>query len=133
MPSNAELDQLQAELMRGGPLTFNNGAGGGALGDKLKALGFDPATSKGGWQPFLDSLRNQIPGTPPPASPTASPQTPATPVTTAPLQEAANTNAVAPLPPPPAMQMGQIQAALGIPPTRELANKFRYNPPWRPF
>ena len=48
-----------------------------------------------------------------------------------PAQAVSDQAAAIPTAPPPALQTGQIQQALGLPPTGELANRYKYNPPWR--
>lgn len=76
------------------------------------------------------------------AAPQSQPQSQA-PLSFAPPTQAASTPVapigppdappMTPMAPPPALQTGPIQNALGIPPTDELANKYRYNPWWKPI
>lgn len=51
--------------------------------------------------------------------------------TAGPQQAVEDQKAAIPTAPPPAITSGPIQQSLGLPPTVELANKYRFNPPWR--
>lgn len=128
------------ELKQLGPVAFVNGQPSTPAANKLVELGFN-VNSGMGWGQFLDSMPQQ--SQQPQADQTQSSQPQPDASISQAVQQTQQQTATAPadtMPqvaqpaatlPPPALTAGPIQSALGLPPTMELANKYRYNPPWR--
>lgn len=123
-----------------GPVSFINGRATTPSAQQLIDAGFDPLSGQGYGQ-FVQQFnaqeavglsQSQSQGQAQQPVDRPVPQMQPTPQTNLnnEAQQAANINLVLPVLPPPAMQSGKIQSALGVPPTVELANKYRYNPRW---